>query len=267
MSCSSLLRLQYWIPFKWHMVTSTTICQIIFHQVQHGDMHLNTYSPMLCPTISTNMGETWVDKQHYQSLVGALIYATITCIDILYCVRCVSCYYQNHKIIILSLPKLLFATWKAPSQMDFTFPTQLNWHSPHMLMQIMVISLMLMGPSLTFCIKLGDALFKWRSKRQPTIAMSTIEDEYKVLSNVACDYVYLQCFLHELKIGGGSSVKYSMTTIVAWSLLTTLFCMQELNTSKHDILSLEKCHKQVTFKFITRYQQIDILTKSTTSLS
>lgn len=71
-----------------------------------------------------------------------------------------------------------------------------------MLMQIMVVSLMLMGPSLTFCIKLGDALFKWRSKCQP---MSTIEDEYKVLSNVACDYVYLQCFLHELKTGGGSS--------------------------------------------------------------
>lgn len=55
--------------------------------------------------LQTNMGDTWVDKQHYQSLVGALIYAIVPCVDIVCCVGCVSCYYQSHKFIIFVLSK------------------------------------------------------------------------------------------------------------------------------------------------------------------
>jgi hypothetical protein len=48
--------------------------------------------------------------------------------------------------------------------------------------------------------KLGNSPIEWSSKRQPTVALSTTEAEYRVLSKAAKDIVHLRRLLTELKV-------------------------------------------------------------------
>lgn len=42
-----------------------------------------------------------------------------------------------------------------------------------------------------FCVFLGDALISWKSKKQPTVSKSSVETEYKSLSSIASELVWL----------------------------------------------------------------------------
>jgi hypothetical protein len=53
-------------------------------------------------------------------------------------------------------------------------------------------------PILGILYKIGDAPIEWSSKRQPTVAMSTTEAEYRVLSDAAKNVVYLHRLMNEI---------------------------------------------------------------------
>lgn len=96
------------------------------------------------------MGNTQLFLYPHQSLIGALIYATITRTDISMLLGVLVVTTKTHKFLILLLPKESFATSKALSEMEFTFTTQVSWHSPHIQMQTMFGATTLAGPSPAF---------------------------------------------------------------------------------------------------------------------
>ena len=57
----------------------------------------------------------------------------------------------------------------------------------------------------SYCIFLGKNLISWSCKKQPTVARSSIETEYKALTNVAAEVQWLHSLLHELGHSSSSS--------------------------------------------------------------
>lgn len=51
-----------------------------------------------------------------------------------------------------------------------------------------------------FCVYLGDNLLSWGSKKQPTVARSSTEAEYKSLATTSSELTWLQYMLTELHV-------------------------------------------------------------------
>ena len=51
-----------------------------------------------------------------------------------------------------------------------------------------------------FLVYLGGNLVSWSSKKQPTIARSSTEAEYKSLTNASSELIWIRSLLHELRI-------------------------------------------------------------------
>jgi hypothetical protein len=112
--------------------------------------------------------------------------------------------------------------------------------------------------------KIGNAPIEWSSKRQPTVAMSTIEAEYRVLSDAAKDVMYLRKLFAELRIGGNEPTPI---------LSDNQSCIKLVNNL---VLHAHTKHIEIQYHFIrertqigevsicyipTVEQQADILTK------
>ena len=53
-----------------------------------------------------------------------------------------------------------------------------------------------------YCCSLGSGVVSWLSKKQPTIALSTTEAEYRVATQAACEATWLEMLLKDLGVKG-----------------------------------------------------------------
>ncbi|XP_071723121.1 uncharacterized mitochondrial protein AtMg00810-like [Rutidosis leptorrhynchoides] len=50
------------------------------------------------------------------------------------------------------------------------------------------------------CIKLGDYLLSWKTKKQPTVSLSSAEAEYQAMAKTTCEMVWLRGLLRDLGV-------------------------------------------------------------------
>ncbi|GJT85173.1 putative RNA-directed DNA polymerase [Tanacetum coccineum] len=137
----------------------------------------------------------------YQKLVGKLIYLTLTRPDISYDVHCLSQYMHAP---LLSHFKLAFRVlrylklypgkgigiFKGNSPLVLSAWSDANW-----------AKCAATRKSVTeFYVFLGGSLVSWKSKKQTTVAKSSAEAEYRAMTAMACEIMWLHNLLQELNV-------------------------------------------------------------------
>lgn len=156
-----------------------------------------------------------VDRGRYQRLVGKLIYLSHTRPDIGFVVSVVSQFMNNptevHMEVVLRVLKYLKGS---PGKgLCFRKTTSRN------------IQLYCDAGSCTdrrstsgYCSFVWGNLVTWRSKKQPVVARSSAEAEFRSLANGICEGIWIQRLLAELKLEGYEVVELKCDNQAAISI-------------------------------------------------
>ncbi|XP_057434376.1 uncharacterized mitochondrial protein AtMg00810-like [Lotus japonicus] len=135
------------------------------------------------------------DHTLYRTLVGSLVYLTITRPDISYAVHVVSQFVSSpttvHWAAVLRILRYLRGTqfqsllFPSSSSVQLRAYSDADWAG---------------SPSdrkstTGFCIFLGDSLISWKSKKQDVVSRSSTEAEYRVMASTTAEIVWLRWLL------------------------------------------------------------------------
>lgn len=205
------------------------------------------------------------DPSLYRSLVGALQYLTITRPDLSYVINHVSQFLHSPTNDHFDAVKRILWYVKGTIHLGLSFT-----HRP---------DLSVLGYSdadwarcidtrrstYGYSIFLGGNLVSWSAKKQPTVARSSCESEYRALANTAAEVVWLTNLLREIRI------PLKATPILLCDNNSVVFLShnpvshkraKHIDIDCHFIRDLVSAGKLVT-KFVPSHLQLaDIFTKS-----
>ncbi|XP_014519706.1 uncharacterized protein LOC106776751 [Vigna radiata var. radiata] len=148
----------------------------------------------------TTTGDPFSDPTQYRSLVGALQYLTITHPDLSYAVNLVSQFLQAPTIDHFQAVKHILRYVKGTMSygLSFTRGASLNvlGYSDADWARCIETRRSTYG----YYIFLGGNLISWSAKKQPTVARSSCESEYRAMANAAAELIWLTHLLHDLHI-------------------------------------------------------------------
>ncbi|XP_071704910.1 uncharacterized mitochondrial protein AtMg00810-like [Rutidosis leptorrhynchoides] len=164
---------------------------------------LSSYKPSHTPVdtktkLSSTSGTPYHDPTYFRSLAGALQYLTFTRPYISYAVQ-QTCLHMHapHDSHMVTLKRILhyvrgtihhgLSITKSPSQTLVSY-TNADWARCSDTRR----------STSGYCVYFCDNLVSWSSKRQPTISRSSIEAEYRGVSNVVSESCWIRNLLLEL---------------------------------------------------------------------
>ena len=147
-----------------------------------------------------NIGEKIENVQMYRSIVGSLLYATITRPDISYAVGVLSQFMQEPTNIHLNACRKVLRYLKGTLNFGLIYAQSdgltlkgfcdADWAgSPYDRRSVS-----------GFVFMLGGKTIAWSSKKQTTIALSSTEAEYKALTHATCEAIWLKRLLADLHV-------------------------------------------------------------------
>jgi hypothetical protein len=161
------------------------------------------YKPISIPLeqnvkLSADEGDLVEDTTMYRRIVGSLIYMTITRPDLSYAVGVVSQFMQTprkpHLDAVRCILRYIKHTlqcgifYEAKSQAQVHGYTDADWAG----------NVSDRRSTNGFMFSFGSGAVSWSSKKQPTVALSSMEVEYRGAAIVACEVVWLQKLLSDL---------------------------------------------------------------------
>lgn len=148
--------------------------------------------------LTPDKGDPLPDPTIYQRLLGKLIYLTITRHDISFTVQLLSQYmhqpttvhFQAGKRLLRylcgTLSQGIFLASKSGAQL--TAYCDSDWASCPVTRR----------STIGFCIFLGQSPVSWKTKKQPVVARSSAEAEYRAMALTACEVTWLSALLKDL---------------------------------------------------------------------
>nr|XP_033514902.1 uncharacterized protein LOC117279458 [Nicotiana tomentosiformis] len=164
------------------------------------DVHFVVSPLELNQKLKADVGDLLPNPEKYRSLVGKLLFLTRTLPDICFSVQHLSQFIQApwlpHMIAALHFLRYL----KGTPDLGFFYS-----HSTDFSIKVYSDSDWAACPDTRkfvsgFCIFLGDSLVGWKSKKQHMISLSSAEAEYRAVSKVVAELVWLSILLHDLTI-------------------------------------------------------------------
>ncbi|XP_071740934.1 uncharacterized mitochondrial protein AtMg00810-like [Rutidosis leptorrhynchoides] len=214
--------------------------------------------------LSDNVGEPLPDATLYRTLVGKLIYLTITRPDLSYAAQALSQFGQTPRTSHLqALYKVLRYIKLCPGQglhfsRSSTLTLQAYCNSDW-------AKCSLSRRSITgYCIYLRSCLISWQSKKQTVVSRSSTEAEYRALTDCTCELTWLQSLLHDLHISPTKPV-----TIFCDNSSTIAFAANPIQHARTKHIEID-CHfvrdkikaGQISTVFIPSTTQVtDVFTK------
>jgi hypothetical protein len=205
-----------------------------------------------------------VNPKLYQSLVGALLHATISRWDIQYSVNCVSRYLTNPQMNHLITSKNILRYLKGSLDHGIFYPSD-------NLGNLLTFTDADWAGDLDSCrstsgilYKLGNAPIAWSSKLQQSVSLSSTEAEYRVLSEATRSITYLRRLFQELNIGNDNPIPIYYNNISSIRLVKNpVMHAQTKHFALHHHHIREKSEdKTIQVDFIpSEQQEADILTK------
>ncbi|XP_019439031.1 PREDICTED: uncharacterized protein LOC109344732 [Lupinus angustifolius] len=136
----------------------------------------------------------------YRTLVGSLVYLTITRPDIAYAVHIVSQFVSSpntvHWAVVLRILRYLRGTefqsllFSSTSSLTLSAYSDADWAGDPTDRK----------STTGFCIFLGDSLISWKSKKQDVISRSSTEAEYRAMATTTAEIVWLRWLLASLGV-------------------------------------------------------------------
>ncbi|XP_071728750.1 uncharacterized mitochondrial protein AtMg00810-like [Rutidosis leptorrhynchoides] len=157
-------------------------------------------TPLATAESFTSDGSPFRDPTFYRSLVSALQYLTITRPDISYAVNQVSQFLQEPTTEHFQAVKRIIRYVKGTLLYGLSF----HHASKHLLLGYSNADwarcIEARRSTYGYSIFLGDNLISWSAKKQPIVARSSCESEYRALANTAAEIVWITHLLRELYV-------------------------------------------------------------------
>lgn len=152
------------------------------------------------PQLNDSDGDPLDDVSMYRRLIGRLMYLTISRPDITFTVNRLSQFMAHprtpHLHAIHHLLQYLKSTlgqgilFPANSFMKISAFVDADWGS----------SVVTRRSTTGFCIFVGNSLVAWKSKKQPTVARSSAEAEYRALTCLTTELLWLKQLFRSFEI-------------------------------------------------------------------
>ncbi|XP_062102655.1 uncharacterized mitochondrial protein AtMg00810-like [Humulus lupulus] len=216
---------------------------------------------------SSSDGVALSDPSLYRTLVGSLVYLTITRPDIAYAVHIVSQFVASpttvHWATVLRILRYLRGTkfqsllFPSTSTLEFRAYSDANWGGD-----------CTDRKSITgFCIFLGDSLISWKSKKQIVVSRSSTEAEYRAMASTTAKIVWLRWLLADMGVILSDPTLMHCDNVSAIQITRNSVLHERTKHIEIDC-HLTRHHYQngtITLPFVTSAMQIsDLFTKAHT---
>uniref|UniRef100_A0A2N9GK30 Integrase catalytic domain-containing protein n=1 Tax=Fagus sylvatica TaxID=28930 RepID=A0A2N9GK30_FAGSY len=149
---------------------------------------------------SKNDGEPITDPTLYRRVVGSLVYLTVTRPDIAHAVQLVSQFVSDPRRLHLTALHRIIRYLRSTSDLGLPYYKSA-------LPQLQAYSDADYGgcpdtrrSTTGYCSFLGSSLLSWKSKKQPTVSKSSTEAEYRAMSAVCSEIVWLRRLLADFEM-------------------------------------------------------------------
>ncbi|CAL1381811.1 unnamed protein product [Linum trigynum] len=145
-------------------------------------------------------GDLLPDGSFYRSMVGSLIYLTHTRPDILYVVQVVSQFMQATRTTHLAAVNRILRYLRGTQKVGLFFPASGALTIEAFADADYASCLDTRRSTSGWCVKVGHSFISWRCKKQERVSKSSTEAEYRSMSEVTSELVWLRRLLLDLGV-------------------------------------------------------------------
>ncbi|CAN1323872.1 Retrovirus-related Pol polyprotein from transposon TNT 1-94 [Linum perenne] len=210
-------------------------------------------------------GTNVTDVTHYHRLVGSLIYLVSTRPDIAYAVQVVSQFMGNPRQPHLQAVYHILRYLKGTRDLGMFFSACPSSELIAYANADFAGCLDTRRSTSGWCVKLGDSFISWRCKKQDRVAKSSTEAEYRSMSDVCSEVVWLSHLLADFGINPKSPAHLFGDNTSAIQIATNLVLhdrTKHTETHVHYIRDLVNSGAVQLFYITSDDQLADLLTKA-----